>query len=335
MKTRKPLSIIDTISFGFLVIRQHLWLVVVPILLDLLLWLGPRLSVSPLFEEFAAALAALPQGGPDPAIAASTQEMLALLADRFNLLSLLVVPQLGMPSLLSNPQVAPVVDGAPIVSGWGAAGLALLLGVLGIAVATLWLGLVARAVRAAGGDQSQSLWAPAAVLRHGLRHSATFLILILLACVALVAILAPLSIAISLVGIFVGEVVALALWGALFLLLGWGFIWLAIHLYFVAQAVALHNAGPVQALWQSLNVVGRNFWSAFGLILLLFVINSGMGIIWEMMAASPVGLVLAVVGNAFVGTGLLAAIFIFFADRFRLWQQQSTTAAAEPPRSRA
>ena len=52
--TRKPApalpklpGIIDTLSAGFQTVNRHLYLLLVPILLDLFYWLGPRLTVKP------------------------------------------------------------------------------------------------------------------------------------------------------------------------------------------------------------------------------------------------------------------------------------------------
>ncbi len=48
-----PLACITT---GFEVVARAPWLAVLPLLLDLFLWLGPRLSVAPILQDFKAFL---------------------------------------------------------------------------------------------------------------------------------------------------------------------------------------------------------------------------------------------------------------------------------------
>jgi hypothetical protein len=49
------------------------------------------------------------------------------------------------------------------------------------------------------------------------------------------------------------------------------------------------------------------------------VITIGCGVIWGLLASrlSTTGLVLAIVGSAYVGSGLLAARMAFFRERLR------------------
>ena len=41
----RPLGVIDTLTAGYETINRRLWLLLFPIALDLLFWLGPKLSV--------------------------------------------------------------------------------------------------------------------------------------------------------------------------------------------------------------------------------------------------------------------------------------------------
>ncbi len=54
IRTRNRLGVIDSISAGYRFLGRRIDLLLVPILLDLLFWLGPRLSVAPLFQQAAA-----------------------------------------------------------------------------------------------------------------------------------------------------------------------------------------------------------------------------------------------------------------------------------------
>ncbi len=53
-----PLGLIDTLSSGFKVVQRRPWLVLLPVLLDLWLWLGPHWSIEPLTTGLLGLLAA-------------------------------------------------------------------------------------------------------------------------------------------------------------------------------------------------------------------------------------------------------------------------------------
>ncbi|MEE8391132.1 MAG: hypothetical protein V3S14_10100, partial [Anaerolineae bacterium] len=99
-----PLGVIDSLTAGFEVVGRHLWLIGLPVLLDLFLWLGPRLSIAPLFRQFIAFLTSQP--APDPTTARQVEQAVLLLeqtSERLNLFSLFsVLPLLNVPSLLAQ-----------------------------------------------------------------------------------------------------------------------------------------------------------------------------------------------------------------------------------------
>ena len=62
-KTARLPSLVETISQGFGAVNRRLWVLAIPFALDLFYWLGPRLSVQPLIDQFARLARALdPQG---------------------------------------------------------------------------------------------------------------------------------------------------------------------------------------------------------------------------------------------------------------------------------
>lgn len=334
---RKPAGIIDTLSVGFGAVSRRLWLLLLPVALDLYFWLGPRLSIQPFFDRFADQLATAPTAGLSPDMAEQLPQMLdtiRMLGASFNLFSLLAAQGLGLPSLLADSSLL-VVGGQPaaitLTSGLQALLLSLLLAVAGLLVAALWLGLVARAVRPASGQQAGASFTLGQWLRRGLVHGARFLLIGLLVFALSLAIVPAMTI-LGLVMMF-SPGLGVLLMTLLVIGLLWVGLWLTIHFYFVAEAVVLNNAGPLRALSQSFHVVGRNFWSALAFIVLVFVINAGLGVIWSNLARSTVGLLVAILGNAFIGTSLCAATFVFFADRYQLWQRQRAEGMARPSRA--
>jgi hypothetical protein len=108
-------------------------------------------------------------------------------------------------------------------------------------------------------------------------------------------------------------------------------LWLALNTFFTVQALVLQDVGLTQALWRSFNVVRRSFWATIGLILLSLLIQLGFGQIWQWLHTGPWETLLSIVGNAYIGSGVTAAIMVFYMDRYRSWWlvQQAEVAGGE------
>ncbi len=300
------MNIIDTITAGFDTVRKNPWLLLLPILLDLLLWLGPKLSIAPIVDEsvvalqemralmadqreLEAALSALPDLDPS---------MLQDTAGRLNLLGLLAWNVLGVPSVaaarLIEPSDALVIE---ISNSCAALGLMALVLVVGLFVASFFLALVGRAVR---GDKE-----PLGELVRHLPQYALYIVIVM----------APIFMA-TMFGMFMS-----VLCGPFsFLLLG-GALWLALYLYFAPEAITMSRAGPLEAIRNSMTLLRMSFWPTLGFIVLCSVITAGVSVIWQTLLTSPVGTAIAIPLNSLIGTGLTAATFIYYRDRLSLWHQ--------------
>ena len=67
-----------------------------------------------------------------------------------------------------------------------------------------------------------------------------------------------------------------------------------------------------------MTLVRQHLWPSVGLILLTWLILSGMGRVWDLLAndlQSPFGVVLGILGNAYVASGLIAAAMVFYTQR--------------------
>src|SRR5574341_313846 len=99
-------SLTGALLAGFDAITNHLGLVIFPIILDLYLWFGPRLSLKPLVESFISQLESVSgTSGPETTQAIQFSRSLWLLvADRLNLFSALRSFPVGVPSLMASRQ---------------------------------------------------------------------------------------------------------------------------------------------------------------------------------------------------------------------------------------
>jgi hypothetical protein len=88
----------------------------------------------------------------------------------------------------------------------------------------------------------------------------------------------------------------------------------------------------LRAVWNSLVIVARNFWSVLALIILTSLISAGFTVIWDKISVNEPLMAVSIAGNAFIGTGLVATSLLFYRDcleRWNAWLEQARTASVE------
>ncbi len=314
------MGIIDTLSAGFSTITKKLWLVAPPVLLDLYLWWGPRLSILPIVREVAQFLRELPpmslSGVPPSLLAEGLEEV----GQELNLFSFLQNGLMGMPSLiawatseLQGSHLQEVIE----VQSWGYLFLvSAILILVGVFIGSVYLVLIAVAIRKENMDVG-------VVWRRAYRCWAWVMVWGLL----LLGMGLFINLAISLITVpvaLINQDLAQGLFSLMWLTsLGLG-LWIALNAFFTVQALVLQDLGLVQAVWRSSAVVRRNFWATLGLISLSLLIQLGLGQIWHRLHTGSWQTVLGILGNAYIGSGVMAAIMIFYLDRYWRWQEERT-----------
>ena len=313
------MGVIDSLSEGLALVRRHPLAMAIPVVMDLAIWLAPQLSVQPLAESLANGMQA--SGVIAPQTTDSIQaakDVLLSLGQQANLIGLLSTSIVGVPSVVAGgmPEGAANVGGAVLVSNpFVAVLLALGFGVVGLLVAALYLTTIATLLR---GDSLQV----AGLLRSAGRVWLKLLLLALALVVLAAVVTVPITLSVSLLSI-VSPTVAAFLASLVGLLGLWVGIWVVFYLFFVVDAMVLQNVGLQRAIVNSIVVVRSSFWSAVGFIILLNVIAAGLSVVWQWLAQSAtIGLVAAIAGNAFIGSGLAAASLVFYRDRYDAWRKR-------------
>ncbi|MCB0237472.1 MAG: hypothetical protein KDH08_02295, partial [Anaerolineae bacterium] len=308
---------------GFRVVGRRAWLLVLPVLVDLWLLFGPRLSIQTVVNDM------LRLWSPDtlPANLALSAEpyrqLLEQAGSSFNLWWLLDNSLTWLQTVA--PRLSPLLD-VGILATRDVSWLALLFWtplilVLGLGLGSAFLTTIASQMQAGTTDSSAdeqnsqdkkswSFW-----LRRGLRTWGVVLVygVILLALITVVVFV--MSLALTPIMLITPQL-ASALAALLALVIIWAGLWIYLILYFVVAALVLDGSGLVDSLRRSFRVVTRNFWSSLGLVILTAVILTGFGLIWQRVAVlSPVGIAVAIGGNAVLLTGLTAARLAFYRDR--------------------
>jgi len=316
--TQRP-GVIDTITAGFGTVNKRLWLIIIPILLDLMLWFGPKVFIAPLVDR---ALDGYHRLLVESSTQSSSQDQLTLeqiegvylqtkeVVEPVGHLNLMGVLAWQLPSLLKTAMPESSAS-AGIESGLVFVLLLLGLGVASVLGVSIYLGAIAQFVRGDSFDLSFFL------RRIGLNWARLLLFFVLL--------LFPLGLfvpaAILLLSVIGSWNAGLAtLFGGLSLGVA---LWLMLYLFFVKSAIFVGDVNPLWAIWHSFNLVRQNLWSVLGLFLLINVVTWGLAIAWGLIVGHPLGTVVAIAGNAYVVTGLAAATMIYYRDRCVLVQPRA------------
>lgn len=308
--TKLP-GVIDTLTEGFLAINRRPWVLAVPVALDLLLWRGPHITALPLFQRFwswyqESFVAAGQVWAPSGQRVEEMQQMAEAAVAGFNMLTLLVANIASVPATTTlRPGDTPLVY--EVTSEASFAVLVVLLLLLGVTLGAVYFGLIAQIVRDGSTSMSRLFSRLASFVMN-------FIALMLLILAAGLLLTVPLT-ALVLVGAAFGGVVAQAAVGVVASIIYFVVVWSFMLLYFCVDAVVVSEVGATRAILNSVLVVGKNFWSSLGLITLVFVIASGMQVIWSNLSYSTLGVLAGILGNAYIASGLAAASMLFYQSR--------------------
>jgi hypothetical protein len=313
----QPTGVIETLSAGYSAVNHHLWVLLLPILLDVFLWFGPHVSYSPLVgpvvthaTEWTRQVALGPRRVPsNPDVLNSlnldeTRQWLIDRADEVNGLALLAWGPIALPSLATLP--SPNADLA-FVSGW-ADGVTLLVACVGVSLLLggwFYGGLAAASSGLHNGPLAAGRGTPRAVVD----------VLGLVGVVLGIALLLGLPV-LLLIGFTALVSPPVAVLGTV--LVAAGMLFASVHLFFAVDAIFVSKAGPLSAIQRSVGVVRRHLRPSVALIVLTWLILAGMARVWDILASnlqSPYGVVLSILGNAYIASGLIAAGMIFYTQR--------------------
>ncbi len=298
MNESQPLRPIQAFIKAGNLLHRRLWLLLLPIGLDIVIWFSPRVAPGTGLLVFTDGLSAEEQG-------------LLSFVQQWNILSAVLglwVPSLG---------VAVTGDGSgTIVEVESLGQLSLILAVL-LAVSLVY-GSAFLALNAAAVQETALTWDLFAlrVMRLARRLAGLAAIIVALIFVPLIitsvasALIPPLGLLLS------------------FVLLALLF-WIGFHAFFIVSSVALARQGLLRVIRLSLRLVHGNLWSFAAFFLIYWVMILLTGLLWNGLLELQIlgiGRMLAIVGNAYIGTRMTLTAFFYIWSRILIFRGESSPA---------
>ena len=312
-----PPGVMGSLRHGFNAVSSHVWLILLPLMLDLLLWLGPRLSVgtlvNPFFKLAFSQMRTTMTSSSDLQRFAVYQSTFNEMVERFNLLSLIGRLQtfpVGISSLLA--QTMPVQnplgsqDVVQITSLPGFLGLAFLFTVVGWVMGGLYFRSVS-GIALGDANRVTMISLSWAILQT--------LILSFLWVVGLIVILIPTMVVLT----FLTLLSPLLASGILLIALFFSF-WLIVPLFFTPHGIFVRRQNAFYSIFTSLKMARFTLPTSALFVLCVFLLTTGLNYLWSVPTGDSWMLLVGIAGHAFITTALLAASFVYYRD-MNVWLQ--------------
>jgi len=308
-----PPGVIGSLRAGLDAIASKPIVIVLPLALDLFLWLGPRLRIERLFQPFFSEMARYARYSGIPAADLSEMQRNSALfleqLQQFNLLSLLRTFPIGIFSLMSGSMPGQTPLGTPSIiqvdSVFTLLGWFMLLTLIG------WMcgGLFFRWVSLVVIDSSQS-----ADIRFGQSIFQTILLSVLYLILAFV-IGTPILIVLALV-IAASPLLA----QGMILILGLLSMWLIVPAFFTPHGIFMGRQNAFTSIYTSLRMTRFTLPTSSLFVLSVLLIAVGLNFVWNIPSSDSWMTLIGIAGHAFITTSLLAASFIYYRD-MQAWLQ--------------
>lgn len=294
----------SALAAGFDLTAKHPWLLLLPIVLDVFIWLGPRLRFQTIIEQIVANL-------PEEAEVLTMAEQLLEIGPQTNLFTVFSVPLVGVPVLLAglSPETTPLAPQIfDISNGLEWFGLLFAVSLAGLLFTALYYETVASVVskRLPEGTERSSSSALIRIVKNWLR----LVVLGLLFFVITLIFYMPVSIIGAIMFLLNSTLGTVVLLLAPLLL-----IWVIIYLSFAPPGIAVNDRPVIQAVKESLRLVQTNLTAVLTLLLVILLLGAVLD--WLLLLAEN-GTWLTLFNiliHAFVNTAFVSAFFILYQDR--------------------
>jgi hypothetical protein len=314
-KLPPPPGVIGSLRAGFDVVSSHVWLILIPIVVDVVMWLGPRLSAGSLVSRIIAGLI----GFVEKSRPFSPQDVKSLTVfaesiGRFNWLSWIRTFPVGVSSLkaytfptelpLQTPLgLQSVVQIGSVVNllGWS-----VLLTTLGWVVGGLyfrWVSVTTLGEEEAGITPLRAI-AQTFLLSFAWMVGSVILLVPMLSVLVVLTAINPL----------ISNTILLVI-----LILSY---WLIVPLFFVPHGIFARKQNALFSVLSSLRMSRFTLPTSGMFVFSVFLLARGLSYLWSVPKNDSWMALVGISGHAFITTALLAASLVYYRD-MNLWIQHA------------
>ena len=317
-------NVLKSIRNGFDAITKHLFLLLFPIGLDLVLWFAPHLRIKTQIEGLIAEMnevSALlsPDFGE---MVEAGQEIWMIAAERINLFITLRSFPVGIFSLFTS--IMPIENPIGNTIFWDIPQLSIAVIIsLGLFLTGLAFGgLYFSSVRqAALFDEVK--WRT--ILREWPRISIQSFLLSLMLFILFLGILvlgSCTATGITFFSVTLGQLVII--------LFGIVSFWLVFPLFFSPHGIFSQGQKAWKSMLQSIRLTNMTFFKTGLFIMLAILVNQGLNIVWQVPPENSWLMMISIIGHAFVTTGMLAASFVYYQEMIRWFEELQLMGKPQP-----
>ena len=308
-----PPGVVGSLKAGFDAIASNISVILLPLLLDLLLWLGPRLHIDRLFQPIFDEMSSYARYSGIPAADLNTLQVNSALfmeqLKQYNLLTAIRTFPIGVFSLMSGK----ISDQTPLgpSSVIHIDSLLMLLGWITMLTLVGWIsgGLFFRWVSMVVADSTQPT-----EFQFGKSIIQTMLLSVLYIMLAFI-------IGIPVVILFALVIAASpALAQGLLLILGLLSMWLVVPAFFTPHGIFMRQQNAFSSIYTSLRMARFTLPTSSLFVLSVLLIAYGLNFLWNIPSSASWMALVGIAGHAFITTSLLAASFIYYRD-MQTWLQ--------------
>jgi hypothetical protein len=298
-----PPGIISSLRTGFDAIAGHVGVILMPLALDLLLWLGPHLNMDRIVQPFLQSFSALASSnGLKPDDIRSSLDLYGKFFQAFNLLGILRTFPIGISSLMSGNMPTQTPWGLPPVVEMSSAiqvlGLMLVLVLVGWVCGGLYFRWVAMLATPSIPAENR---APAGrVILQTVLYAAVWSV----ACWVVGVPVAVLLYVLFMINALLGE--------GVLLLLGFLSMWLVVPIFFSPHGIFLRKQNAFASILSGFELTRFTLPTSSLFVLIIFLLGVGLNLLWSKPATDSWLVLVGIFGHAFITTALLASSFVYY-----------------------
>jgi hypothetical protein len=311
IKIEKP-KIIQALLSGFETIANNIYLILLPILLDLFLWFGPNWRVDAFFKPLIDGLSQLQSlEGPEYAGMLETyQSIWQEAVSSLNLAVTLRTLPVGLPSLMASKPAFLNPVGRPLIfsleSSMEVFGFWALFMLIGFLLGSIYYQRISNSVlELTSKNQALSF---IQTLIQVLLMPVVLLVILLILSIPVMFLVTLISLISPGIAQFMTAIASIIV------------LWILLPLIFTPHGVFLFKQNLIAAMMTSISVVRVSLTKTALFILTALVMVEGLNYLWRRPPVDHWLLLVGILGHAFIVSGVIASSFHYYLDAARFTQ---------------